>query len=478
MTNGVDTKHKERDGWLTKAELVEDVVEGEVKAKGEKYLPRPNPSDISRENQDRYAAYLLRAIFVNYVGRTLRGLVGAAFSKAPACVVPDDLKYVEKDIDGAGMSVYQQSQCVLGEGVMTAGMTCLFVDYPPAGPELSTVQARRTANIRAKTLVIEGEDVLNFRTEAVNGQVKLTLFTYKSDVSTPNGFTETITPQITALQLINGVYTVSNYRKADDKPNSPWVLVGEPRTPLDGDGRQWDVIPIIFVRADHNAPGYCDSPLYDMAEVSLGHWRNSADYEDSVYMCGQAQPWASGIDIAHYQALKAEKVMWGSRTLFPVPQGGQVGIAQAQPNLLVAAAMDKKEQQLVALGARIISKDSATKTATQAASDTQAEHSVLSLACSNVSDAYTLALQYMARYERVDPKDINYAINQEFTRAELTPQLLTAVTGLLNTGQWPLTDFWGWLRRVEMIDPAKNDETIKGEIEGQTTPSPDLGLGA
>ena len=476
MTNGVDTKHPKRDRWLDKAQTVDDVVEGEVKAQGDRYLPRPNPSDKSPENTDRYDAYLKRAVFVNYLGRTLRGLVGLAFSKTPSCVVPTDLEYVLSDIDGAGASIYQQSQEVLGEGVMTEGMVCLFVDYPPADPGQTTIQARRSANLRAKTLIIEGEDVLNFRAEAVNGQVKLTLLTYKSDFRTPNGFTDTITPQITALQLINGVFTVSNYQRATEQPDAPWVLAGEPRTPTDGNGATWDVIPIVFVRADHNGAGYCDSPLYDMAEVNLGHWRNSADYEDSVYMCGQAQPWASGIDIGHYQALKAEKVMWGSRTLFPVPQGGQVGIAQASPNLLVGEAMSKKEQQLVQLGARIISKDSATKTATQAASDTQAEHSVLSLAVANVSEAYTLALQYMARYERVTG-EVSYEINQEFTRAELTPQLLTAVTGLLNTGQWPLADFWQWLRRVEMIDPAKDDETIKGEIEGQTTPPPDLGLG-
>lgn len=470
MASGVDTTHPKRDRWLARAQTVDHVVEGEVKEKGDVYLPRPNPSDVSPENKDRYAAYLKRAVFVNYVGRTLRGLVGLAFSKTPTCVVPTELEYVWADIDGAGTSIYQQSQEVLACGVLTAGMTCLFVDYPPADASLATVQARRSANLRAKTLVIEGEDVLNFRAESVGGQVKLTLFTYKSDVSTPDGFKDIITPQITALQLVEGVFTVENYRRTTDKPNSEWVLFGETHTPTDGYGKKWDVIPLVFVRADNNAPGYCDSPLYDMAEVNLGHYRNSADYEDSVYMCGQAQPWASGIDMAHYEALKKAKVTWGSRTLFPVPQGGQVGIAQAQPNLLVGAAMDKKEQQLVALGARVISKDSATKTATQAASDTQAEHSVLSLGCSNVSEAHTQCLVWMARYERLEPKDVSYQISQEFTRVELTPQLLTSVTGLLNTGQWPLADFWGWLRRVELIDPEKDDETIKGEIEGQTAP--------
>ena len=99
------------DAWT----LVDDVVAGQraVKARGREYLPKPSPKDLSADNTQRFTDYLFRAIFYNATGRTLQGLVGAAFRKDPELNVPASLDYVKTDIDGAGVSIYQQSQSAL-----------------------------------------------------------------------------------------------------------------------------------------------------------------------------------------------------------------------------------------------------------------------------------------------------------------------------------------------------------------------------
>ena len=45
-------------------------------AAGTRYLPAPNPTDISRENTIRYEQYKTRANFVNFTGQTEEGFLG------------------------------------------------------------------------------------------------------------------------------------------------------------------------------------------------------------------------------------------------------------------------------------------------------------------------------------------------------------------------------------------------------------------
>jgi len=264
------------------------------------------------------------------------------------------------------------------------------------------------------------------------------------------------------LRLVEGVYTVEIWRKSE-KAEDEWYM-HDSYAPKDGKGNHWDVIPFQFVGAENNDISIDAPPLSDMAEINIAHYRNSADYEDSVYFTGQPQAWASGIDEDFLAILKKEKVYVGSRTLFPVPSGEQFGFAQTQPNQSAKEAMDSKESQMAAIGARIISKGSAVKTATEAQNDNEAEHSVLSLAVSNVSEAYVKCLAWVQRFNNSEG-DYTFEINKDFTKFTVDAQLLNGFTSLINTGKWPESDFWTVMRKYQLIDADKTDEEIKGELE-------------
>jgi hypothetical protein len=60
--------------------------------------------------------------------------------------------------------------------------------------------------------------------------------------------------------------------------------------------------------------------------------------------------------------------------------------------------MDSKRDYSVQLGARLIEQNGAVKTATQSSGEQTASTSVLGICVSNVSEAYTLALGWCARY--------------------------------------------------------------------------------
>jgi hypothetical protein len=449
--------------------MVDDVCAGDrkVKAAGARYLPIPNPLDTSAENEARYEQYKARAVFYNATGRTLQGLIGAVSRKNPAEKIPPVLEYIKTDIDGAGVSLYQQSQSVLG-AVLKKGRNGLLVDYPHTERPASV--ADQTAGlIRASIISIDATQIINWRSTKIGGVHRLSLVVIKevSEIETNDGFGVKCVDQYRVLKLVDGVYTVEIWEKAGDD----WA-VSATYQPENAAGKKWAVIPFTFVGAENNDKAVDQSPLYDLAVVNIAHYRNSADYEDSAFLVGQAQPWMSGLDEEWRDHLEEKGVAIGSRTPILLPENGAFGIEQAEPNTMVKEAMDQKERQMVALGARLVERGQAVKTATEAQGEIEAEHSVLSLAAKNVGEAYTVAIQWMAEFMG-GSGSVLFEPNTDFIEQELTAPMLTALVGAWQSGRLPSSDFWEQMRKYGVIDPDKQDEAIKTELDEEL---PGLGL--
>ncbi|PTM36965.1 hypothetical protein DA103_06750 [Enterobacter cloacae] len=116
-----------------------------------------------------------------------------------------------------------------------------------------------------------------------------------------------------------------------------------------------------------------------MPAENHGHYRNSADYEDSVWFCGQVQPYMTGLDTNWRDHLEKKGVKIGSRSPLLLPKEGSFGYAQAQPNMLAKEAMDSKRDYMVQLGARLIEQNATAKTATQASGEQTSSTSVLGI---------------------------------------------------------------------------------------------------
>lgn len=452
-----------RDKWA----LINCVVEGQAAVKAGKttYLPKPNPDDKSTENDTRYKQYLVRAVFYNVTGRTLQGLVGAGFKKSPE--LKTSLNYAANDIDGAGVSIYQQSQSVLGS-VLSIGRHALLVDYPTTKAP-SSMSDMASGKLRATAVSIPAENVINWRLAKVGAEFKLVLVVIKEAKETvaEDGFGVASEDQYRVLRLTEEGYTQELWRKIKET----WQLVERPLVVLDSTGNPWDEIPFTFVGAQNNDASVDSAPLYDLAEINIAHYRNSADYEDSVFFVGQAQPWMSGLTVEWRDHIEKEGVYVGSRSPILLPEGGAYGIESATPNTLAKEAMDQKESQMVALGARLVQPGAVVKTVAQAEGNNEVEHSVLSLASGNVSAAYSKVLGWMGRFMG-ETGEALYELNKDFAEHHLDPQMLTALIMSWQSGRLPESDLWGQLKKYGVIDPEKTDEEIKEELDSQ-----DSGLG-
>jgi Domain of unknown function (DUF4055) len=443
------------DKALTRWALVREICAGGDSEVLGHHLPHLNKHDNSVENVERNRAYKERAVLYNATGRTRDGLLGLAFRRDPGGLddLPARLSYLADDCDGAGISLYQQSQASL-KSVLETARHGLYVDYSDAlkGPIIKAYRA---------------EDIINWRATLVDGKTVITMVVLAEEAEIDDGYETHCIPQWRELLLENGVFVVRVWQKRREEEEPTLVEQIVPRSV----GGTLDEIPFVFIGAQNNDASIDDAPLYDLAYINRAHYRNSADYEDSVFLAGQPQPWISGLTEEWRDHLQKQGSAYlGSRAMLALPVNGAFGIAQAQPNTLAKEAMDQKEAQMIALGARLIEATEANRTATESENDKEASTSVLSMCCANVSDAYTRAIAWCARYLdlALAEGEGEYKINQDFARVQAEPQMITALVGAWQSGAFAKPDLRAFLRRIGVIAVERTDEQIDAdsEVEG------------
>lgn len=419
----VDTVLSSLSDMLPDYELIRDCVAGQrqIKKRGTKYLPDPDEAEPNvTEREARYKAYRDRAVFYGVTGRTLRGLVGLVFDTDPAIEIPDLLLPVREDATGSGTSLDQQAQATLSD-VVGLGRAGLLTDYPKTTGVVTRADAL-AGNVRPTIIRYEPEQIINWRTRTVGAKVLLSLVVLRESYTIEDdGFAETSGTQYRVLRLdTNGVYQVELHRDVE----SAGMAITETYTPTDGKGQPLREIPFSFIGAEDNDPDVDRPPLLDIAELNIAHYRNSADYEESVFIVGQPTPVLAGLTKQWVDEALGGRVRFGSRGGIALPVGGSAELLQAEPNTVAMEAMKHKEAQMIALGAKLIENTGTQQTATEATIDTVMDNSVLGTCARNVSMAYRKALNwawlFMTGEVVDDPEVIDYELNTDFAARNLT----------------------------------------------------------
>jgi len=480
----VDSKHPDFKAREKDYELIADCLAGErvIKSKGETYLPKPNPDDTSEENAARYRSYKKRAVFHNVTGRTVENNVGQSFAIDPVATVPAEMEPWLADIDGGGTSAIQQSKKALG-GVVANSRAFLWVDYPKTSGPVSVADAE-AGNIRPKIILCPAIDVINWRVVSVGAKSKLSLVVIREQfIKKDDGFEATFDTQYRVLRLIEGKYWQELHR-----PGNGGFQIAERIQPLDGQGNPFDEIPGTFIGATANDVDVEKPLMLDIANLNIAHYRNSADYEEAVFMVGQPTPWLSGLSQSWVDNNMKGGIMLGSRACIPLPENAQAGLLQATANTLPKEAMDQKEILMEVLGAKLAERAKVQKTATEAGINEASETSILASCCNNVSAAYGHALRWGAKFaniETADPeKEILFELNTDFAIARMTPEEAQGVMALwqgelmtfeeardkLKSGGWAYLDdedAKDQLEEEHAADFAKAQQELKAQTDAQ-----------
>ena len=411
--------------------LIRDCLSGEPTIKGARtvYLPMPNAEDQSKENKARYESYVKRAVFYNVTRRTLNGLVGQVFMRDPVIKVPSLLNTVVENASGTGVNLIQQSKKTLSL-TLAYSRAGLLVDYPETPEGGATVADLEAGRVRPTITTYSPQEIVNWRlTERGAEEILSLVVLAESYTFADDGFEMKNAAQFRVLKLDeNGEYLMEVWSEpqpsswnGDKTPKGNFQLSKQIR-PKGADGNPLREIPFMFVGSENNDPAPDNPNLYDLASLNVAHYRNSADYEESCFIVGQPTPVLTGLTEEWVKDVLKGTVAFGSRGGIPLPVGGDAKLLQAGENTMIKEAMEAKERQMVALGAKLVEQKQVQRTAFEAKVEATSEGSTLSSTAKNVQAAYAWALEWCALFVGVPTTGIIFELNTDFDIARMTPE--------------------------------------------------------
>lgn len=490
----IDFTRDEVKRQIGKWQLIRDCLSGQqaIKDKGTEYLPMPNAHDTSNENKERYKAYKLRANFLNAVDNTVQGLLGQVFTSDPVVELPEQMDMLQEDCDGSGVTLTQRAKRVLAD-TLALGRSALLVDFPKAPLEASedpdeparerdfSRAEMQDGTARANILQFDPENVINWRTKIVGGKTVLCLVVIAMKyISYDDGFEIKEDNEWRVLRLTDAnEYVVEVWRltssTATPSSQSPGAQQGAAQfvlydtyMPRDATGKPLETIPFTFVGSLNNNDSPDKPPMYDISVVNIAHYRNSADYEDAVYMVGQGTPVATGLTSSWIKEVwKDEPLQLGSRGIVPLPVNGDFKIVQMTENSMVIEAMNQKERQMAMLGAQLVESKEVQRTLGEAQMEKAMTDSVLVQCAKNTAAAIQKCLRWAAAFYGDDPDTITYDLSTDFAILRMTPEERKALIADYQGGliSWEEARYALRQSGVAYEDDAKAKASIDAEAQ-------------
>lgn len=446
-----------------------------------RYLLQPNPLDISPENLLRFRMYVERAQWYGATERTLGGLTGQVFQNAPVTVLPDKLQAMENNVDGAGVTLVQQMNAAVDYGI-AYGRGGLLTDFPSTDGAVASDVA--DSYVPTITLYTPWQ-ITNWRVEQDGSQKVMTLVVLIDDNVFDNTdmFESKPVMQFRVLMMEDdGSHSVQIWRETAATVGKTTFAkkqfeIWDYFQPFDANGTVLTEIPFTFFGAKNNDDKPDKPPMEDIAEVNVGHFRNSADYEDSVHLLGQPTPFASGLTTQWVKEIwGSKKIPLGSRAVIPLPVGGTMGLLEVSPNSLAYEAMKEKEAMMIKLGAKLMEQATGQQTATGELIDETSETSVLSNVANNVAAAYKFAFIKAGLFVglTIDPKseDIKIKLNTSFQFTHMSAGDRQELVSEWQKGAISFTEMRNGLRGTGIAtqeDAVALDEIKQEQVEAIAT---------
>ncbi len=465
MPHDITDTHPEYDRRRVQWRKVRDALEGEerIKERGAKYLPRPRG-----QKKPDYQNYLSRASFYGVADRTLRGLAGLVFRIEPTIKLPPTLEPLRETMTSEGFSAVQ----MLREGTcetLSLGRYGILVDMPQ-NPDVNNIPYLAT---------YKAEDIYRWeeRFDPGRGIRRVTRVVLREEPEV-EGDDETTMLRELFLDRLTGPYMQRVWEKVTSEDGRGTLTTSSDGEIISGDyqivaefmptvqGQPFDFIPFWFVNVFDQRPRPQKPPFSDMVNMNLSHYRNSADYEQSLFLTGQPTPYVFGIPKEDKPASMGSGALWWSSSKEVV-----VGLLEFKGQGLkeLRTAISDKEERMAALGARLIND---FKPPENVASETlrlmnRSETSVLIAGVQTLENTVERALQFAAFWAGADPGAVDISMNTDFIETRLSPEELTSMVAGWQMGAYSKQTLHEQLQRGEIIPPDRTLEEEQGLIDSE-----------
>lgn len=423
---------------------VRDALDGgdAVKGRGTAYLPRP-------EGQDRaaYDAYVTRAQWYDVPERTRRALLGAIFRRPPSVEGPARLMASLDGLATTGRPFRVFVQQLAGE-VLAVGRHGLLVDLPGENPSGALPLWAGYA----------AEAIEDWARTRVGGR----FVTARVKLREPDTSESQAEFQFRELVLAEGLYEVRIWRRTGTG-NGAW-RIAEVHRPT-REGRRLDFIPFVFFGVDDLDPDMEKPPLLGLVDETIGHYRLSADYRQSLFLTAQPTPWLTGFAEEERPSRIGSGALWASAN--PEARVGMLEFQGAGIEAIRQAMLDS-EARMVLLGARFFERPkTGVETAQAIKLRFAADGATLTTIAQTLGDGLTRALKWTADWAGLPSDGVRATLNTEFLPETLSPQDILALMQLWQGGAIGQEDLLANLRRGDVVAGAESvgEQSVVGAGE-------------
>lgn len=470
--------------------LCRDMMEGTEAVRREANLDTYFPKGDAETTTERLArAY--RAELYPMFAETVDGLTGLVLRDDPELGddVPAPIRDLWENIDGAGSHGAVFASNFLTEG-MSKGHAGILIDVARVSTTRRlTIAEEKALGLRPYWVLIRPEQIINWRTAVISGEVVLTLLVIEETIDQPLGLfgTTSVTQfRVFRRELGTGRILFELWTQAaEDK---------EPTMTQSGEIRGQRSIPFVaFYAGPRLAALQSVPPLLDLAYTNVAHVQVLSDYRSSLHAAGHpilvlkglTRPNRPDVNSPEYlrtlpgqtednPALAGANVgdtpviVSGVNIGIEVDKDGDVTYAEHQGH-----AIGGMRQELVDIQTRAASQGMAMlQRDTRAAQTAEAEKlqrsektASLKKAARSFQDALEAALAYTAAYLGL-PDGGSIVLNGDFEKIELDTPRIQALSALRANGDITRRTLWKMIADVMPDDFNPDDE--QNELEGET----------
>jgi hypothetical protein len=456
---------------------MQDTFDGEraVKQKRLDYLPategmvQDGMQTPSSPGWRDYEAYLLRAVFRNFVRDAVKAMVGIIHNKPAIVTVPPRLDGILKRATIQGETMQQLVRRILVAQLLK-GRIGLLVDAPTGQdvdkvlPYIAVYDAERIINWDAGHLN-EGVNVLQLVVLDESGY-RREGFTWKEERKyrvLTKGIPESLesgweTP------LPDDDYSLCIKVNDSSMPTSADFL-----TPQIG-GVTLKDIPFIFVGANDCVPEPEVPPLLDLSNLALAIYRAEADYRQTLYLQGQQTLVLIGVEADDTEGEAPLRI--GNKGVIQMRQGSDakyIGVSSTGLSEM-RQSLENDKNDADAQGVAFLMGDQSPAASGEAGRvRIAARTTTLSSVAQTCETALERALQICAEWVGEDPTSVKVEIPKDFADQTVQGAMLLAIMQAKQLGlPLSLQSLHRLMRANDMTELTFDEENDQIEAESET----------
>lgn len=402
-------------------ELLRDSYRGQraIKNAGSKYLPPTKGMRIDglgpgQCGADAYNAYLLRAVYHEFVKEAVETFIGMMWKKPPTINLPKGMEGMREHAtpNGEGLLMLLRR---INEEQLVSGRVGLLLDLPSVVngepvPYLAMYTAESIRNWDDREFN-EGEQTLNLVVLDESGMVRQDDFSWKR------------AQKFRVLQLgdllrneTKGTYRQGVFTEDTSLEYTPEAMI----TPAVR-GAPLRQIPFVFINSKDNSATPDRPPLLGLANLALTVYRSEADYRQNLFMQGQDTLVIVG-EVHRNVGEGEEPLRTGAGSVLQVEQGGEaryIGVnSQGLPEQRQALEADLVRAQSMSgrLQSGTVNYESGLALQVRIAGQTVTLNQIATSAAQGLEKLLRIAAEWLG----YNPAEVEVKPNLEFADYELS----------------------------------------------------------